>query len=190
MKVFVRIVGFLLVLALLAGLVAMLSVFTDIPWLSAFVQGLIVRWPWLNLAFSIVLLCCITAGVLALILIVSVPSKHKLFVVGRDAGKIEITRQSIESAAGASLGGIREVKRYHVQAKGDMRPGKLKLDVQAEPRDGSVNLDAMGRAVQQKLAADLADCLAMDPRHIKVRVQPVHPSAEARRQHARVPRVV
>ena len=190
MKVLARIILFLLALCLLVGLLAVLSVFTAIPWLSDFVQDLTARYSWLTLAFSIVLLACIAAAVLALILIVSVPTKRRLFILGRSAGKIEITRQSVESAAAASLDGIHEVKRYQVQAKGSMRPGKLKLEVQAEPRSGEVNLDAMGQTVQQKLAHDLSHCLAIEPRHIKVRIQPVHQSVEGRRRSARVPRVV
>lgn len=190
MKVLLRIVLFLLALCLLAGLLAILSVFTAIPWVSGFVQGLLAAWPWLPLALAVVLLFCMAATVLGLVLILSVPSKRRLLVLGRENGNIEITRQSVESTAGASLDEIPELKRYHVQAKGDMRPGRLKLEVQAEPRGGLVDMAQLAAGIQQRLAADLAGCLAMDPKHIHVRIQPIHQQQEGRRQHSKVPRVV
>lgn len=190
MKIFVRVVLFVLVLCLIAGLAGVLSLITPIPWLSDFVTGLTSRFTWLPLVLGAVVLLFAAISVLALVLIVSVPTKRKLFILNRDGGKIEITRQSIESEANAALGAMRELKRYHVAAKGDLRPGKLRLEVQAEPRDPNINLPRLGDAVQTQLAKVMGDCLAIEAKHVKVRIQAIEPSHESRHRHAKVPRVV
>lgn len=190
MKIIVRAILFVLVLCLLAGLAGVLSLITPIPWLSDFVAGLTSRYTWLPMVLAAIVLLYAAASVLALVLIVSVPTKRKLFILNRDGGKIEITRQSIESEANAALGTMRELKRYHVEAKGDLRPGKLRLAVQAEPRDPNTNLAQLGDAVQAHLAKVMGECLAIAPKHVKVRIQPVAPSHENRHHHAKVPRVV
>lgn len=191
MKILLRILLFLLVLCLLAGLVAALALLVPIPWLSGVVQQWAGALPWLPVAVGVVLIFFAALCVLGLILTLSVPAKRKQFILPREMGTIEVTRQSIESAAAGTLEGIPEVKRYHVQARGDLRPGKVKLAAEIEPRNGRTDLVALGQQVQQRLARELADSLEIDPRHIRVTIKPVqHQSGEAAARHSRVPRVV
>lgn len=187
MKVLFRIILFLLLLVLLCGVAGILSIFTPIPWLSSFVQTSMKAYPWLTLVFSIMLLVFAAAVALALILTVSVPTKKKLFVLGRGMGRIEITRRSIESVASATVETVPDVKRYFVQVKGSLRPRRVKLDVQVEPQDEYVDLAQLGAAVQQRLVQEMAESLAVEPRHVKVRIQPVH---HHQRHLDKVPRVV
>lgn len=188
MKLFFRILLGILALALLAGLVGLLSLYTALPWVSAFTAGLLRQLPWLPLAFSVVLLVCIAACLLAIVLLFSVPGGRRTLVLGRDMGRIEVSSHSIESVVGASLASVHEVKRYHVHLGGDPRPHRLKVYIQAEPRDSSAPLAELGRQVQQQVQQDLAACLSIELRAVTVKLQPL-PQGQATR-HSKVPRVV
>lgn len=191
MKVLLRILMFIVALGLMCGLLAVLSMVTVIPWLSAQVLAWVAAYPWLPLALSVILLFFMAVCLLALVLIVSVPSKRHMFIVNRNMGKVEITRQSIESAAAASLEEVEGVKRSCVHTKGSTTPKKLKLWAEIEPRDGTANWPALGEQVQQHLAQSLSGCLAIDPKKIRVVVRPVLPqNGQGSPHHARVPRVV
>lgn len=189
MKVVLRVILFIVGLGLLCGLAGALALITTVPWLSDFVSRLTGTYTWLPMVFAIVLLFFMAVSVLGLVLVVSVHPKKNLFVLNRDGGKIEITRQSVESEANKALEAVPELKRYHVHTRGDMRPGKLKLEVQAEPRDRQTDLARLGQTVQQHLSQVLAECLAIRPEHVKVRIQPVS-TQETHHHHAKVPRVV
>lgn len=187
MRIAGRLVLFLLVLVLLAGLLAVLGILAPVPWLSDVVQRGYQAIPWLTTALAAVVLVFAALCVLALILLLSLPTRPKYFILGRSMGDIEITKQSIESVACTTLSGMDGLKRFHVQVKGNPKPGHIRLDVDAEPKDG-VSLAALGDEVQTGLAEAMRSSLAVDPKHVRVRVTPVpQGSAQA---HARVPRVV
>lgn len=188
MRILGRIVLFLLVLALLAGLLAVVGILTPVPWLSAMVQRAYQAMPWLTMALAGVVLLFAALCVLALVLLATVPTRRRYFVVKRELGDIEITKQSIESAASAALSGLSGLKRFHVQVKGSPGPHRVHLDVDAEPAEGE-SLAAMGDEVQTSLAETLRCSLAVDPKRVRVRVVPV-PPGHVEGGHARVPRVV
>lgn len=192
MKILLRVLLLGLVLALLCGLVAMLGTLVAVPWLTGFIQSARAAYPWLDLALAIVLLFFMAACVLAVVLLLSVPSKRRVFVVHRAMGDIEISKQSIEGVADACLRDVAGVKRASAHVKGDPRPGRLKIRVQAQPRDGGVPLAALGDEIQTRLRQALSGSLAIEPKHIHVKLQPVHPAGQTGRSHghARVPRVV
>ena len=192
MKILVRILLCLLVLCLLGGLAAALGMVADVPWLSAQVAALMGAYSWLATALAVVLLFFGALCVLALVLLVSVPVKRRRYVVNQGLGRIEITRQSIESAAAACLDEIQAVKRYHVRTGGPLRPRKLRLEAEIEPREANIDLLELGKSIQQRLAQDMACSLEIDPKHVQVAITTVHRpwQQEAEHNHGKVPRVV
>lgn len=189
MRILGRIILFLLVLALLAGLLAVLGVLVPVPWLTETVQRVYQMWPFVITAMAVTVLVFAALCVLALILLITVPTRRKYFIVSRSMGDIEITKQSIESVAGATLSRIDGVKRYNAQVKGNPKPGSIRIDVDIEPADG-ISLAALGDEVQTQLAEAMRSSLAVDPKHVKVRVTPVQPGHAENSRQARVPRVV
>lgn len=192
MKILGRILLFILVLALLAGLLMTLSWFVAIPWVSDFTVQMTRGYFWMPLALGIVVLFFMAVCVLALVLLVSVPTKRNLYLIKRDAGNIEITKHSIENAVGGTLESMRDVKRYHVRLKGNPKPHKLRVKLQVEPRDNTVHLGQLGADVQQRVQDELAQSLAIEPGRISVKIQSVQYQQQEGRQHghSRVPRVV
>lgn len=187
MKAVLRVLLFLITLVLLVGVAAILSLLVRIPWLSRFTVQSVLAYPWLTLAFAIVLAIFILATLVALVLIVAMPSKSGIYTLHRDMGKLEITRQSIESGAGITLDSFAEVKRYDVKALGDLSPGKVKLDIIAETK-GTTNFETLGQQIQTRVAADLASSLGMEPGNVQVRMRPYTPHARDEK-NSRVPRV-
>ncbi len=188
MKVFLRILMFLVVLVLLAGLAAVLSVFVAVPWLSAFVAQLQTAYSWLSLAFAVVLLVLGAACVLALVLLISVPIQQPVYVVPRNMGNIEITRQSIESAAGHALTDVEDIKQYTVQLKGNPLPEKIRLAVHVEPRTAAVDMVQLGDQVQAAVRENLKKYLEVDPTFVNVKIQ-LYSRGEVE-SHAKAGRVV
>lgn len=189
MRVLGRIVLFLLVLTLLAGLAGVLGTLVTVPWLSGAVQQAHTAAPWLPTALAAVVLVFAALCVLALVMLLTVPTRNRFFIVNRSMGDIEITKQSIESVATGTLAGITGLKRFCVQVRGNPKPGKIRLQVDAEPADG-VSLAALGDEVQTQLSEAMRSSLAVDPKHVRVRVAPVQPGHAMDSRHAKVPRVV
>lgn len=192
MKVLVRVLLFLLLLCLLCGAAALGSLFVSIPWLSAFVGGLLGGEPWMKIVLSVVLLCFMAGCVLAAILALTLPTRRKLFITKGEAGKIVVSRKSIEDAAGHSIEHIYNAKRYYVRAKGKLRPRRLKLALQVEPRNSGMDLPQLCAEVQEQVKKDMAESLGMNPKRIKVKVEPVYYQTQEgeHQQHVKVPRVV
>lgn len=188
MRLLGRILLFLLVLVLLTGLLMALSTFYTIPWLSGFTAQAGQTFPSLNLALSIVLVFFIALNVLALILLVTVPTKRRIFTVRREMGRIDISPQSIVSAAEQALSTLPGLRRYSVAVAGHPSPGSVKLDIQAEPKPDA-NLVPLGDDIRQRVTEALSGGLDITPQSIHIRMQPVR-QAQQGGQHARVPRVV
>lgn len=192
MKIFIRVVLFVLAFILLLGLACALSTFTAIPWLTDFVAGLVSSYSWLPALLAAFILFCMAATVLALVLLVSVPTKRHLYILRRSAGQIEITTRSIESAAAQMLAEVPGVKRSHVRIKGNPRPHKVKLFIEVEPRDPAQSLSALGEDIQVKVRQGLENSLTISPASIKVRIRQAdyQKNADGRRGHSKVPRVI
>ncbi len=185
MRVLGRVLLFLLVLALLVGLVMVVSALVPVPWLSDFTRQAVRMLPWLSIVFAAVLLLFALVCVLALVLLASVPTRRRLYVLRRNEGRIEIERHSIERAIGGMLEEIGGVRRYRVQLRGQPSPRKLRVRLQVQPRDTMVDLGPLGQEIQTRLTSGLAESLAVEPKHVRVKIQPVGED-----KHAKVPRVV
>lgn len=192
MRIFIRVVLFILAFILLLGLACVLSTFTAIPWLTDFVAGLVKGYGWLPTVFAAFVLFCMAATVLALVLLVSLPTRRHLYVLRRSAGQIEITTRSIESAAGQILAGVPGVKRSHVRIKGNPRPHKIRLYAEVEPRDPTQPFAALGEAIQLAVKEGLENSLAISPQSIRVRIRQgeYQKDTDGRRGSAKVPRVI
>lgn len=171
MKTAVRVVLFILALLLLVGLLCVLSTLTAIPWLSSFVAGLMKDYSWLPTVFAVCVLLCMAATVLALVLLVSVPTSRRLYIQKRSTGQIEITAHSIEAAAGHAVAGVAGVKRSQVRVKGSPSPGRVRLFIEVEPRDADAPFTQLGEAVQGQVTESLQASLAISPDDIRVRIR-------------------
>lgn len=193
MKTAVRVVLFILAFLLLVGLLCVLSTLTAIPWLSSFVAGLMESYPWLSTAFAVCVLLCMAAAVLALVLLVSVPTTRRLYIMKRNTGQIEITAHSIEAAAGHAAAAVAGVKRCHVRVKGSPSPGKVQLFIEVEPRDADAPFAQLGETVQAQVTKDLQNSLAISPDGIRVQIRQAEyqkGSGGNGRGNSKVPRVI
>lgn len=192
MKILGRVLLFILALILLAGLLCVLSTFTAIPWVTDFVAGLMKSHAWLPVAFGIVVLVCMAAAVLALVLLVSVPTRRRLYILKRSPGQIEITARSIESAVTHALGEVPGIKRCHVRLKGNPRPQKIRLHIAVEPREPGEPFAALGEAIQREVKDRLEHSLLISPKSIRVRIHEAEyqKNIDGRRGSSKVPRVV
>lgn len=190
MKKLFRVLLFLLALVLLAGLAGVLSTIYTIPWLTGFTHQMMNAYPWLSLALAIVLMVYIVLTVAFIIFVCVAPSKKNIYTIHKNMGRLEITRQSIESAAGITLQNIPAVKRYAVHVKGNPTPGKVKLAIQVETKDAET-LASLGEEIQTRVAQDLENSLAIKPEHVKVRIEPYTiQQRDSAHNHKSIPRVV
>lgn len=192
MKILGRVILFILALILLAGLLCVLSTFVAIPWLSDYVAGLMKSYSWLPLVLGIFVLFCMAAAVLALILLVSVPTKRRLYILKRAPGQIEITNRSIESTTAHIIGEIPGVKRSQVRLKGNPGPHKIKIHVDVEPRDATAPLAQLGETIQNNVREGLENSLAISPKAIKVKIHETEyqKGTNGHRGKSKVPRVI
>lgn len=192
MKILVRIVLFILALVELFGLVLIFSTFTDLPGFTTLAKNIGDSFPWLSLAFSIVLLACIAAALLALILLVSFPAGRNLYVMKRELGHIEITKNSIESATGHTLAEMPTIKRFHIRTKGNPNPRKLRLYIEIEPKAMDIHFAQLAADAQEKVRVALKDSLEIEPGKIHMRVEKAsyQDSIDGKKNHSKLPRVI
>lgn len=191
MKIFIRIVGVILALALLAGLVAIFGLLFRVPWLTGFVYQTFLAYPYLFVALAVVLAVFALATLAFIVFAIAKPTKKNIYTLPNDAGRLEITRQSIESGVGITLQGIPEVKRYAVQIKGQPKPGKVKVVAHVETY-GNEDFAALGQEIQGRIARDLANSLQMEPGGVSVRINKQKMQEQGSRQERKstIPRVI
>lgn len=181
MRTLTRIVLFLLALALLAGLACVGSTFVAIPWLSGFTAQVMQDMPWTKLAFAIVVLVFFVATLAFVLFAVLFPRRRNFYTLKQGENQLEVSRGSIESGVGLSLQGIPEIKRYHAEVRGNPRPGKLKIAIQAEARDVA-GFAALAGEIENRVKTDMENSLTIKPSHIKVKITPYKMEAAHGRQ--------
>lgn len=192
MKIFIRVILFILALVELFGLILVFSTFTDLPGFTTLVGNMEKSFPWLSLALSIVLLVCIAAVLLALILLASFPTGRNLYTLKKNMGYIEITKASIESAAEHTLAGIPDIRRFHVRAKGRPDPQKLRLYLEIEPKSADQPFTELADKAQAQVQESLKSSLDIDPGkiHVRVEITSYQDSADGKKGSSKLPRVI
>lgn len=189
MNLLVKILLLLLSLVLLAGLACVGSVLAYIPWLSSFTANMLKTVPWFWLALTAVVLAFFVGVVAFVLFVVLFPQQRNFYVLHQSQNKLEISRTCIESGAGISLQSIPEIRRYHVQVKGNPRPKKLKLAIQAEVRETG-NFTTLAHQIESTIKTDMQNSLGISPTHIKTRITP-YCAQPAQHNHTRnTPRVL
>ncbi len=192
MKVLSRILLVLVVLCMAAGLVALLSLTTfaaRFPWLTALVHPFFARYPWLPMALAVEVLVLLALCVLAIVLAVSRPTGRGHFTIHRKMGKIEISKQSIESAACELLSTVEGLKRYAVQVTGTPKENRVKLAVSFEPQNGA-DMTKLAAAAQDAVQNGLAHSLGVDVQSVHVLIRECPAKEAPAPQYAQVPRVI
>lgn len=180
----------LVALALLAALVLAAATLIHIPWLSNLAVQMTGAFAWAPLALAIALFITAFAALAFFIGILAWPSGKKVYTIPTQNGKLEISRQSIESGACITLQGFHEVKRYSVYAKGRPSPHKLKLDVNADIK-ADADLADLAKRIQTSVSQDMENSLGIKPGHVKVKINLYDPAKMDNKQMRKtgIPRV-
>lgn len=193
MKAFCKGLMIAIVLIYIVGMVAVLSVFAHIPWLTGFVTRLIYRYKSGNLAASIMILFSVFLAIVLLIIALSSIPKTKSVIYHNDLGKLELSRKSIEAVAYSAVREFKEVGNANASIKGNATPEKLKMHIDIEPRNASVSIEHLGEAIQKKVVDKLSSCLSINSDSVYVRVYSVKPKTETNAEKGnskKQPRVV
>lgn len=188
MKTLIRVLTFLVALCVLAGLVLLLALVTQLPWMVRFASLFFRMYPWLPTALAAVILLLMAATLFAIVMVFSIPAGRGRYTIKRQIGKIEISKHCIESAVTHTLSGIEGLKSYRAHVVGKPSPGQVKLRLQIEPHAG-VDMSALSETIQHSVQSGLAENLGVEAGHIRVDMRACLPETPET-HYAHVPRVI
>ena len=189
MKTLIRVLTFFVALCVLAGLVLLLALVTQLPWMVRVANLFFSMYPWLPTALAAVILVLMAATLFAIFMIFSIPAGRGRYTIRKNIGKIEISSHCIESAAMNALSGMDGVRHYRAHVAGTPSPKHVKLKLQVEPQPG-IDLSTLGEQVQQTVQAGLAETLGMSASNIRVDMRGCLAVEDVPDKYVQMPRVV
>lgn len=170
MKAFLKSLMTIIVLIYVLGMIAILSMFTHIPWLTGRITRLVNRYESSKMIASIIILVSVFLTIILLIIVLSSIPKSKSVIYNNNLGKLELSKKSIEAVAYSAVREFKEVGDSKASIKGNASPKKLKMQIDIEPRNASVPIEHLGGLIQKNVVEKLASCLSIDAKAINVKV--------------------
>lgn len=174
-----KILLFFVSLVSLALSIGLLSLFYPNP--IPLVTGTIASFPLLIdvLAGYVALICL--CSFLLLLLAVFVPLKSGYLLLVKSKGRLQFSKQAIESTVRCSFAEVSGINFSRVRAKLNKQPEKTRIYVKLSLSDTS-KLAGITETVQDKIEASLAESLGVAVKSIDIKV--VEFNAEARKENA------
>ncbi len=186
-----------LIVVALSGLALLLTLLLSsllaVSWLPDTVETFVRHEPWVLETLAGVLGLLALALLACLLVVIVFPRRSDVYIMERDAGKLEISRRSIESAAEHVMAGIANVRVCSARVLGSPKPGKTKLRLRAE-LDRSASFVVSGEEIQETVRREMTRTLGIAPDCLLVRMstffpkeQPIpKPKERAERKSSRV----
>lgn len=161
--------------------------FMDIPWVTGLMNQAMDGFAWLPVAIiALLAFGVVCVAVLFISMIRNIP-ENKEIMMKTALGKLEFTRKSIESVVRNAAGEFNSVICTRAKIQRNPKPDKLKVRLDIEPRNLSVNIRPVAEQVQARVAERLSTSFSIHTDRVRVKVIP-HEESSHNRKH--VPRVV
>ncbi|MDK6233979.1 alkaline shock response membrane anchor protein AmaP [Aerococcus sanguinicola] len=179
---FRRFIQIVVTLIFILALVAAISLFYPIPYLSAFaISYLVGNWT-LRLVVAVILGLLLVYCVFLFFRALFVASKHRRMVMDASRGDMNVSKQAIEATALSAVKHVGNI--YYPDAKVTIydKPEDTEIDIQVSVGEMD-NVPMLGQLIQERVQAAVQRTLHLDVHRIDVKINQVSPAESRQAKH-------